>query len=560
MDGVEIRDGLTLGLLSTLQLSKATACLVAALNLGFFTTPQLWEAVDGIVYSPDGQSLAGYSNDATIIWDIQTGGVIKKIMHRETYIGLTPVWSLDGQTIGILFKKEGTIKMVCTYNVTSGQESFSGALLGQLSDKLPLWAHGGTFWIMTTTKDTKGWTVDVLEVGTTLAKVKSLLFSFQLQPTIRAISSTTNRVSIERNFLYNPDSSGEALTSEQHLIFDICDSRILLQETCYYGHCAFSPDGEVFAAFDSHEDILHIWRYTSGYYTKWKEFQQAPMSLTISPTLSSILGHTYNLLHILHLDGALTANGKKPVATIHGQPLDAFPPDGTYIVTANCQESTITVTNLYSQNSSPSQLIDTGLEISAMVLTGNVLLVKGSGRIVAWLLTEEGVVDSISYDRRADHTSSLWSIPLDPTLWVSQQQQSGGCGNGCYLEFSVGNGVAMIRNLRDIFHIYHTRSGKILGLDGALQNLGCPWYRLHTSSWDECNLYHRDSHKHNRSPRCDWPISKDTLQGGWVKDPEGKHRIWLPARWRSEWNDVDWFEKVTALRLRTPTELVIIKF
>ena len=557
---MEIRDGLTLELLSTLQSTKAAN-----------------EFVDEVAYSPDGQSLAGCSSTAIVIWDAQTGGVIRKIVHEETHIGLILVWSLDGKIICILFKGGNETKIVHTYDVASGERLFSSAL--QLSDtlpnwgfdikaplwdprdKLPLWAHGDTFWVMTTAKESKGWTVDVLGVGPTLTKVKSLSLSFQFQPSIRAISSTTNRVSIEHPFLCDPDSVGKALTEIQHLIFDICNSRILLQEPGYYRHHTFSPDGGVFAAFDFHEDSLHIWRYTSGYYTQWKEIQQTQMPLSISPTLSSILGHTYNLLHILHLDGSPTAHGKEHI--VHSQPQDAFPPDGTYIATANCQQSTITVTNLCSKNPSSSQLIETDLEISAMVLTGNILLVKGSGRIVAWLLTKDGVVDSISNNKGADYTSSLWSISLQDiasTIWVDQQQQSGGCGNGCYLEFSVGDGVAMIRNFGDVIHIYDTGSGRILGLDGALQDLGHPWYRLHTSSWDECDLYHRDSHKNNKPPRCDWPVSKDTLQGGWVKDPEGKHQIWLPAHWRSAWNDVDWFDKVTALRLRTSSGIVIIKF
>ena len=542
-DAVEIRDGLTLGLLSTLQLNEAITSFL-----------------DGVVYSPDGQSLAGCSIDTIVIWDAQTGGIIKKIVHEDTYDQLIPVWSLDGKTIGILFdggnsSQTHTTKVVYTYDVASGEILFTSAL--QPSATPFLWAHGDTFLVVTAAKGSKGWTVDILKVGPTLAKIKSLSFSFHFQPSIEAISSTTTRVSIQHDFLYNPDSVGEAITYREHLIFDICNSGILLQVAGYYGPCAFSLDGGVFAAFDLYGDSLHIWRYASGSYTQWKEFQQTQMPLAISPTLSSILGHTYNLLHMIHLDGSPTARNKKPVAIAHGQPQDAFPPDGTYIITTNCQQSTITVANLCSQNPSPSQLIDTNLEISAIVLTGNVLLVKGSGRIVAWLLTEEGVMDSNSDNKRADHISSLWSISLEE---VHQQQQGGDCGKECYLEFSVGDGVAMIRNFREVIHIYHTGSGRILGLDEVLQNLGHPWYRLHTPSKDECDIFHRDSHKHSRSPGCDWPVSQDTLQGGWIKDPEGKHRMWLPARWRSAWNDVDWFDKVSALRLRTLSEIVIIKF
>jgi hypothetical protein len=94
----------------------------------------------------------------------------------------------------------------------------------------------------------------------------------------------------------------------------------------------------------------------------------------------------------------------------HNQCHDAFSPHGTFIATAYFWGNTITITNLHSQNPFPSQFIDTDLEISAMVLTGNVLLVKGSDKIVAWLLTEEGVVDGIFGNTRADCNDSLWEI------------------------------------------------------------------------------------------------------------------------------------------------------
>ena len=54
----------------------------------------------------------------------------------------------------------------------------------------------------------------------------------------------------------------------------------------------------------------------------------------------------------------------------------------------------------------PSQFIDTGLEILAIVLTGNVLLVRDSNIVVAWLLTEEGVLGGTFGERRMDRSDS----------------------------------------------------------------------------------------------------------------------------------------------------------
>jgi len=58
---VEIHDGLTFELISTLQPAKPTFQLMGI-----------------AAYSPDGHFLACVSNTAIIIWDIQTGGWPKK--------------------------------------------------------------------------------------------------------------------------------------------------------------------------------------------------------------------------------------------------------------------------------------------------------------------------------------------------------------------------------------------------------------------------------------------------------------------------------------------------
>jgi len=58
----------------------------------------------------------------------------------------------------------------------------------------------------------------------------------------------------------------------------------------------------------------------------------------------------------------------------------------------------------------------------------------------------------------------------------------------------------------------------------------------------------------------EWPISKTALKEGWVKDLEGKHRLWLDSHWRIVGGDVDWLHNTTTLRLKTTTELLIVKF
>ena len=193
----------------------------------------------------------------------------------------------------------------------------------------------------------------------------------------------------------------------------------------------------------------------------------------------------------------------------------------------------------------------------------------------AWLLTEEGAVNGVSGNRRAGQSDRLWSISLkdlmsaytssqdiNPSFWrrLLQPAHSGRQENDHHLQFSVGNGVAALQHPtgHDYF-IYHVETGEIIKMDKALFHPKPTWYRFYNPHKDECDLYHYNLHKHHETLECGWPISQNSLHEGWVKDPDGKHRLWLPVGWRSVEGGVNWFNKTTTLRLKT-SDICIIKF
>ena len=550
-EAVEIWDALTIKLLSTLQPTKV-----------------ITRFRHGLTYSPDGHSLAGCSDTAIVIWDTQTGGEVTKI-ECESGNGLQLVWSLDGKTIGTISQILGTLT-VNIFNVATGTTLSSGTL--QSRNQPYIWAHDKFFRIATTTAwGHRGFRMNIFKANPTLTKIESFPLQFGSNP--GAFSPATYRIAVPITGDYNHDP--------KLLILDIQDSGVLLQETGSYWHLTFSPDGSTFAAFIG--DHLPIWRYTSGHYTQWREFQQTPTPLQFSPTSSSILGCAGALLHIIHMDYSPTAPTIESVITTANTPRDAYSPHGTYIATTHCGKSAIMITNLHSQNPSPSQFIDTGLEISEIVLTGNVLLAKGSNRVMAWLLTEEGVVDGILDNRRADHNDSLWDISLGdtnpqstlrdkiPSFWSrllgqdhdkhnSDEELAIQAGDG-HLAFSVGDGIAAV-GYRNGFQIctYHTGTGEVIKPGEAHLHPKQTWYLFQNPHRDDCDFYHHGLRKHHKPPKCDWPVSQTTLQEGWVKDAEGKHQLWLHARWRTIGNSIDWFDEVAVLRLKNSSELVIIKF
>jgi len=506
-EAVEIRGALALNLLSTLQLVEVATVFL-----------------DRLAYSPDGHSLACCSNIGIIIWDIQTGGVVRKIDCGVNGNSLELVWSLDGNMVSVISQVGHGPFTVDVCQVTSGTILLSSTIESWQNGHL--WAHDKSFRVITTTTRLDGGsTINIYEVGFTLTMVEQ--YHFQYYITRDVFSPTTYRIAVSYQDPKDHDLG-------RHHILNLYNSEVLLWNLSSYEDIIFSPDGNLVAAITLGQ--VPIWKYTSGRYTRWRQLRQASLSLQFSPTSSSILCCS-NALHILHLDHTLAASTIESCTTTHSELLDTYPPHGTYVVTVHHGESIITVTNLHPQNPSPSQFIDTGLKILGIAMTGNVLLVGCSDTIVAWLLTEEGVVDGF-FGGRADCSNCLWDMPHNPPLYLSLSVN----GENAGIRSGSGSSVYM-----DPLCLYHTKTGEISNLDGVQMDT------IHYFG-GSCCLYPHEP------PECGWSVSQTALEEGWVKDPEGKRRLWLHPRWRSPWNKINWLDRVTTLRLKTSSELVIVKF
>ena len=339
-----------------------------------------------LAYSPDGRYIACASNTATLIWDIQTGGVAKEIKCSPNNISL--LWSLDGRTIGAIDSNDQATFIVHISDVSSGTASSPGTF--ESGDIPHLWTDDESFWVMTTVRDRYDHhTIDIFEVGSTLTRIQS--FSPRLSGAkIGSFSPATHRISA---------STGNTLH-----IFDIQNSQCLLEKTRHFvSHCFFS-DGSYFAA--SQEGVVYIWKYARKWYTLLTEFwcQGLFNSLRFSPTPSSILGYPGDILRVWRLHEFSTAFETR-------RQYVGLSRSGTRVATAREEEKAVTVIDsLLTQ--APPQIIDTGVGIQGLVLTGNVLLVAGSNKLTAWLFTEEGLVDGVIGDGMVGHSDSIWAVPL----------------------------------------------------------------------------------------------------------------------------------------------------
>ena len=500
---VEIHNQLTMELITTLQPTE--------------TMPYL---MGRFAYSPDGRSIAYAFYAAILIWDIQTGGVAKEIKCSHHSISL--VWSLDGRTICTIIPEADEVTFVaCTYNIPSGTASSPSAL--QSADIPHLWTYEKSFRIMTTVRgggDDNA--INIFEVGPTLTRIQSFTFSPLAEAEIGTFSPTTHRISI---------SGGGALR-----IFDIQNSECLLNATGDYPNDCFSSDGSLFAA--THSDGVHIWKYASGNYTLWGQFQcqgYSIHSLLFSPSPSSILGNLGNTLRVWRLPEFPTAPGTRQLYA-------GLSRSGARVATAHKKENTVTTIDLVAQT--PPQYINADVEIDRLVIAGNVLLVGGSQKITAWLLTEEGLVKGVIGDRRVDCSDSIWTI---------SQLKLGHWSWG----FRVGDRVGIIEFDGYPVHVYHTETGEILDPNLVPGSSYVDWNELRDPIRGRDQLLYHDLSRRDHLRVGGWQIE---LQEGWVKDPEGKHRLWVPVEWRAEWSDLDWRQDVTTQFSILGGRPVIIKF
>ena len=485
---VEVRDPLTLELLSTLKPTEPTSQLIGPL-----------------AYSPDGRSLACASNTAVIVWDIQTGGVAREIQYDEPLDG-SLVWSLDGKSITtMVFDSKTNTLTLRRYDVVSNTALSPISLRSE--DKPHLWADSESFRVMTAVRDGQACTIDIFKVKATATKTKS--FPIQLEEgdcQIKSFSPTTYRLSVSANlrvFIFDPGNSGGF-----KLVAPALDV-----------HC-FSPDGSLFAG--SGYEWIHIWKYDDGRYDRWRQFPTLAgtcPNLLFSPTSPSIMANLGETLKLWYSDGPYIDS------TVHCQQRPTFSRSGAYLTTATIQKNIAVITNLHSQT--PSQFIDTGDKVEDLGLTGNVLLVVMGSEMVAWLLTEEGMVNGVFGNRGAGRGDSIWAVSK-PRYILD-------------LKFSIEGETGVVESDGNIVQVYNTRTGEVCEPARTPLRLNEPRYSITDIRWAR-----------HLPPGDDWKPS-NTLKDGWVKDREGRRLLWLPAEWRAvDWDNVEWFSNIATIRFKTP--------
>ena len=511
---VEIRNQLTFQLLAVLKSPKNAPLLKGPL-----------------AYSPDGRSLACGFSGGIVIWDIQTGGVARSIdCHSDMR---TLVWSGDGRKIAAALLSSGSISGVETYDVISGAQIFESKINSRNEWISYHWAHENSFRAITKPTSRSGLDLEmsIFEIGPTLPKIERLHVAFS-PPSWIAFSPSTYRIS-----LLGPGTL---------CIIDARNSQRLFEDRGNFFSLRFSSDANLLAA--PQENGFRVWKYISGSYALFGEFllphipffSPHEFYLEFSPTSASVLSRCGNILQVWRLH-------EPPISPrIHHQHA-AISHSGRYIATADKSQNTIIIIDVHSR--APSQFIDTGEEIEGLAITGNVLLVAFSEKVVGWLLTEEGRVAGVVGNERVSQSDSIWTVtsPL-------RHPKS--------LCFRVSGQVGLIGTHDTLPFRYHTGTGGVPDYSHQPRHFDFPWISLYKpGDYKEYHyLRHDDAPQRDTLPEDGWSVLGTTTgKAGWVMDPDGRHRFWAPVEWR-RLDNRNWHHDITTLFVGTGDQPVVIKF
>jgi len=512
-DGAEVLDPVTLERLHT------------------FTHPD--SETGWLSFSPDSCSLThiGDIDNVFTTWDLQTGGrisVIPSIPNTSFSKFLSSTYSMDGKALAVAgFGSSGepSDAVISIYNLISETHIYShrvseGRLIAQI------WTHGEFLRFATL----KSGSITIWEVGFTSERALA---------EIESLPAPDDTGSEEHLFLPTPSRLAFTL-DEAVLIWDARDSKFLLN---FAGDgrpsgLSFSSGGHFFACRIACQ--VHLWKESpTGYVLHRKFVSMLDLGPFLSPDGESIVtSESYNtqLWRTTDLINPPYSALPQPAEQTHF--VLAFSPDKSFIATGRSRGNIATIINLKSGD--PRLIVDTGMKICGLGVTGSTVIVVGEGKIITWNLP---AADCVSDARANIHDSvqtivfnhlppfSVWprsaSISPDFNHLVITREEGRGLdiydtSTGKHVAGATADSVSRLWFTRDGREVWDNYGGWEIIRGGGSNVIGLePLQRGHTPSGGHL-----------------WESSRGhyaTADGGWILDSREKQVLWLPHHWRVDW-------------------------
>ena len=375
---IEILDGATLERLNTFNIPHPSALSIQWLS-----------------FSPDGRLLTMFGGQQEpTSWILQTGGPAGTIVipsepnvPREPCFSST--YSMDGKMVAAVY--QGPEHTICTYNLLSKTQTYSYRVSGGLI-VAPIWTHSESLRFVTVEPGSISiWEIAFTSIHT-LVEVDSLPAPDEVGYKLECYKGGR----CEGEYLFLPTLSRLAFTLQNVvLVWDARDSKFLLNfyETDHpTAEISFSPDGRFFASGTIASEI-HLWKDSpTGYmfHQNIKLIGDRFGRPLLSPNGESIVVVGAISLKLWH-----TADPTPSLSSVQTQHIDwrsnfalEFSPDETLAAVACLGENIVTVIDL--QSGGTRLIVNAGMEVLGLRMTGSTVVVLGRGKVATWNLPSGG--------------------------------------------------------------------------------------------------------------------------------------------------------------------------
>ncbi|KAF9786457.1 hypothetical protein BJ322DRAFT_788542 [Thelephora terrestris] len=548
---------------------SATVEILDAVTLKRLNTFETPSSLDSprLCFSPDGHSLTLFYHGRFTSWDLQTGGPAGTVLSVSPLLPhdhFSSTHSTDGKILAAVLNPRLSI---ATYDLLSRTQTCTHRVPKRRPLVHPIWTHGECLRFAT------------LESGS--ITIWEIAFASTHPPAEVESFPAPDEIAHGEQFLFLPALSRLAFAHQGSiLVWDIKDSKFLLNSrstilNSYHHHrCSFSSDGRFFAYLTAEREVS-VWKESSAGYTLHQKLTFPSEDMHSGPHLSpngkSVVVVLGSAIHLWH-----TKDQDLPLFSVPSQrhawdsSILVFSPDETLAALGTPLGNTVTILDLRSGD--PRLVIDTGMEVECLGMTGNTIVAVCWGKAITWSIPEKSTLnatadvnDSIrvtlfrSCSFRYQKPASMSISPDSGRVLIWGPLIKHSYGSVEIYDVSTGKRLAGVRLPRDLSSASFTLDGLEVWGEDSCSMIGWKVVEDSESGITELERLEPTTFPPELLPSnsfCGHRIMHD----GWIISPTKKRLLWLPNHWRSDDWLPSWGRRLLGLKCRGTSDVVILEF
>ena len=379
------------------QQSYAVVDSVTLNQLNIFQRNFGFMGYEQIGFSPDSHYLTILSKQGIVCWDLQTGGQLSAIPSKQDP-DLAPysfTHSNDGKVVAAAYRgRNAQLMHISTYNLLSGTHVGSTNHPQKGRVIYPIWTHDDEYFQFATVD------LESITIWQSPFSLEHPAVEVETLPSPAEIASGAY-------FVFLPALSRLAFTLGNTIqVWDVKASKLLLKsDTQVFVEASFSSDGHFFAHAKTPNET-YVWKESlTGYvFHQWFSFPHTYFSVPyLSPNGKSVIVSHGSKIHRMDTRNKISC-GPSISTGYHRAVLDFFPNEN-FAAFAQLKDNIVTILDLKSGE--PRSIINVGVEIDCLGITGGTIIVVGGGKAITWNFS--GGIHTVS----ASISESMQTITLN---------------------------------------------------------------------------------------------------------------------------------------------------